>query len=415
MALAKDHRMNASVSPITDLTGIKDLPRWFGTVFETVNCIARGRIDVQLPDGRWFRADGPEPGPHGVIIVHDNRVWPRTVKDGADIGFAEAYVDGWWSTPDLHAILDVSLLNNEEMARNLSMSLLARLIERTRHWLRRNSRGGSKRNIMAHYDLGNAFYETWLDGSMTYSSALFTQPGQSLEAGQDNKYAALCDALQVKPDDTVLEVGCGWGGFAEFAARERGAKINGITISPAQLDYAQKRIFEAGLAERVNLELRDYRAVEGEFDHVASIEMFEAVGEQYWPVYFETLRDRLKPGGTANLQIITIADNLFENYRRNVDFVQKHIFPGGMLPSRAALRQQTERAGLTWRDSIEFGDSYSETLRRWSVIFNDRWDEIAPLGFDDRFRRLWNFYLASCAACFLAKTTDVTQLSLIRS
>jgi len=407
--------MTAAIAPITDLTGVKNLPRWFATVFDTVNCLARGRIDIRLPDGRWFRAEGPGEGPHGVVHCLDNRVWGRTIKEGADIGFAEAYVEGWWTSPDLQAVLDVSLLNNEEMARNLSLGMLARLIERTRHWLRRNSRSGSKRNIMAHYDLGNAFYETWLDGSMTYSSALFRNPGESLEAGQANKYGALCDALRVQPDETVLEVGCGWGGFAEYAARERGAKVTGITISPAQLDYARKRIHEAGLAERVTLELRDYRALEGQFDHLASIEMFEAVGEKYWPVYFDTVRERLKPGGTANLQIITIADHLFENYRRNVDFVQKHIFPGGMLPSRAALRQQTDRAGLTWRDSLEFGDSYSETLRRWAVVFNDRWDEIAPLGFDDRFRRLWNFYLASCAACFLAKTTDVTQLGLVRT
>ena len=407
--------MAAPISPITDLSGVSDLPRWFATVFGTVQCIVRGTIDIQLPDGRWFRAQGDAEGPRGVVIVHDNRVWNRTIRDGADIGFAEAYVDGWWSTPDLHAVLDVSLLNNEEMARGLSMSVIARLVERMRHWLRRNSRTGSKRNIMAHYDLGNAFYETWLDGSMTYSSALFTQPEQSLEAGQHNKYGALCDALALKPDETVLEVGCGWGGFAEYAARERGAKIKGITISPAQLEYAQKRIFTAGLAERVSLELRDYRAQEGQFDHIASIEMFEAVGEQYWPIYFNTLRDRLKPGGTANLQIITIADHLFENYRRNVDFVQKHIFPGGMLPSRKALSVQTQKAGLNWQESIEFGDSYSETLRRWSTVFNDRWDDIAPLGFDDRFRRLWNFYLASCAACFLARTTDVTQLTLARA
>jgi len=407
--------MTDAIMPVSDLAGVRNLPRWFGTVFETVNCLARGRLDIQLPDGRWFRAEGPEAGPHGTVICHDNRVWGRTIRDGADIGFAEAYVDGWWSSPDLQAVLDVSLLNNEEMARNLSLSTLARLIERTRHWLRRNSRSGSKRNIMAHYDLGNAFYETWLDGSMTYSSALFHKPGETLEAGQANKYGALCDALNVQRDETVLEVGCGWGGFAEYAARERGAKVNGITISPAQLDYAQKRIFEAGLAERVTLELRDYRAQEGRFDHIASIEMFEAVGEKYWPVYFDTLRERLNPGGTANLQIITIADGLFDNYRRNVDFVQKHIFPGGMLPSRAALRQQTDRAGLHWQDSIEFGDSYSETLRRWSDVFNDRWDEIAPLGFDDRFRRLWNFYLASCAACFLAGTTDVTQVQLARA
>ena len=402
-------------TPITDLTGAKKLPRWFATVFGTVQGLKRGRIDIRLPDGRWFRAEGEEPGPHGIVHCHDDRTWGRTIRDGADIGFAEAYVEGWWSSPDLQAVLDVSLLNNEEMARNLSLSALARFVERTRHWLRRNSRRGSRRNIMAHYDLGNAFYEVWLDRSMTYSSALFHRPGETLEAGQENKYAALCDALRIGPDQTVLEVGCGWGGFAEYAAKERGAKVTGITISPAQLDYAKKRVFEAGLAERVTLNLRDYRAQEGTFDRIASIEMFEAVGEKYWPVFFDTLRARLKPGGVANLQIITIADRLFENYRRNVDFVQKHIFPGGMLPSRAALRGQTEQAGLAWRESIEFGDSYSETLRRWSDTFNDRWDEIAPLGFDERFRRLWNFYLASCAACFLAGTTDVTQLSLART
>ncbi len=407
--------MTSPASPITSLDGVNDLPRWFGMVFKTVQSIEHGMMDIQLPDGRWFRAEGANPGPRGVVVCHDNRTWGRTIKDGADIGFAEAYVDGWWSTPDLHAVLDVALLNNEEMARDLSMSRIARLVERARHWMRRNSQKGSRKNIMAHYDLGNAFYETWLDGSMTYSSALFTQPDESLETGQDNKYAAICDALHVQPDETVLEVGCGWGGFAEFAAANRGAKVKGITISPAQLDYAQKRIFEAGLNERVSLELRDYREQEGQFDHIASIEMFEAVGEKYWPVYFNTLRERLKPGGTANLQIITIADHLFPSYRRNVDFVQKHIFPGGMLPSREALREQTDRAGLQWSTSIEFGDSYSETLRRWSVVFNDRWDEISPLGFDDRFRRLWNFYLASCAACFMAKTTDVTQLSLIRT
>lgn len=400
---------------ITDLSQTGRVPRWFGIVFNTIKCLRYGRIDIILPDGRLFRAQGSEDGPVGVIDCHDNRTWGRTIRDGADIGFAEAYVDGWWSSPDLHAVLDVSLINNEEMARNLTMSRVARFVERARHLLRRNTRRGSQRNIHAHYDLGNAFYELWLDRSMTYSSALFAMPNEPLEMAQRNKYAALCDSLRLKPDQSVLEIGCGWGGFAEFAARERGARVTALTISPSQRDYARRRIFEAGLAERVDVELRDYRDERGRYDAVASIEMFEAVGEKYWPVFFDALRDRLTPSGTASLQIITIADRLFDSYRRRVDFVQKHIFPGGMLPSVSALRWQTERAGLEWSDSREFGESYSKTLRHWSEAFNSRWPEIEPLGFDDEFRRKWNFYLASCAACFLAGTTNVTQLTLCKA
>ena len=243
-------------NPITDLRQTGRVPRWFGTVFSTIQCLKYGCIDLTLPDGRLFRAQGTEDGPIGIVLCHDNRTWARTIRDGADIGFAEAYVDGWWSSPDLHAVLDVSLINNDEMARNLTMSRLARFVERARHLLRRNSRGGSRRNIHAHYDLGNAFYEVWLDRGMTYSSALFAMPNETLEAAQRNKYAALCDSLRLAPDQTVLEIGCGWGGFAEFAARERGAKVTGLTISPSQRDYAQKRIFEAGLAERVDIVLR---------------------------------------------------------------------------------------------------------------------------------------------------------------
>jgi cyclopropane-fatty-acyl-phospholipid synthase len=407
--------MTTSNTAITDLKSAKKLPRWFHTVFSTVQCLERGRLEITLPDGRTFVAEGKEDGPLGVVHCHNNKTWGRTIRDGADIGFAEAYIDGWWSTPDLHAVLDVSLLNNEEMARNLTMTPIARLVEGARHFMRRNTKSGSRKNIHAHYDLGNAFYELWLDSSMTYSSGLYSSPGDTLELAQYNKYAALCDNLGLTQDQTVLEIGCGWGGFAEFAAKERGAKVTGLTISQAQHDYAKKRIFDAGLNERVDIVMRDYRDERGTYDRVASIEMFEAVGEKFWPIFFNSLRDRLAPGGLASMQVITIADSLFEGYRGKVDFVQKHIFPGGMLPSPTALKEQTAKAGLNWTGSTEFGQSYSTTLRKWSEDFNSRWDEIEPLGFDEPFRRKWNFYLASCAACFLAGTTDVTQMTVQRA
>jgi cyclopropane-fatty-acyl-phospholipid synthase len=345
--------------------------------------------------------------------VRDPDFFSRMLRDG-EMGFAEGYVDGDWDTPDLQAVMDVALLNNENVARSFTGAAVARLAERLRHWMNRNTKRGSRRNIAAHYDLGNAFYARWLDGSMTYSSALFRGSQESLEAGQANKYAAICDALDLPEGGRVLEIGCGWGGFAEYAARERGLQVTGLTISQAQADYARERVQRAGLGERVDIVLRDYRDERGRYDGVASIEMFEAVGERYWPVYFDSVRERLEPGGRATLQVITVADRLFDGYRKGVDFVQKYIFPGGMLPSPTVLRRQAERAGLEREEAIAFGDSYSETLRRWRERFNAAWGEIAPMGFDARFNRMWNFYLASCAACFLAGTTDVEQITLRR-
>jgi cyclopropane-fatty-acyl-phospholipid synthase len=399
--------------PLSTTRGQTGLPRWFGAVFDTASNLHRGALTFALPDGREFRAAGPEPGPEGRIEVRDPGLFGRMVRDG-EMGFAEGYMDGDWDTPDLQAVLDVALLNNENMAREFSGAALARMVERLRHWLNSNTKSGSRRNIAAHYDLGNPFYARWLDESMTYSSALFRGSQESLEAGQANKYAAICDALDVAPGGHVLEIGCGWGGFAEYAAKERGLRVTGLTISNAQADYARARIREAGLDDRVEIAIRDYRDETGRYDGVASIEMFEAVGERYWPVYFDALRDRLKPDARATLQIITVADRLFDGYRRGVDFIQKYIFPGGMLPSPSALERQLARAGLERAGSIEFGESYSETLRRWRDRFNSAWDDIAPMGFDERFNRMWNFYLASCAACFMARTTDVTQLTLRR-
>jgi len=250
---------------------------------------------------------------------------------------------------------------------------------------------------------------------MTYSSALFSGRSEALRDAQQNKYASICDRMGLTHGDHVLEIGCGWGGFAEYAIRERGARVTGLTLSRKQRDYARKRLFDAGLAERAEIVMRDYRDETGIYDGIASIEMFEAVGENYWPAYFRTVRERLEPGRRASLQVITIADRLFESYRRSTGFVQKYIFPGGMLPSPSALRREIAAAKLEFVESIEFSDSYSRTLRAWREAFNYRWSEVENLGFDQRFYRMWNFYLALCAAGFSAGATNVMQIALRRT
>ncbi|MEM9371988.1 MAG: cyclopropane-fatty-acyl-phospholipid synthase family protein, partial [Pseudomonadota bacterium] len=268
-------------------------------------------------------------------------------------------------------------------------------------------------------DLGNDFYGHWLDETMSYSSALFSGQGEGMVAAQVNKYEAICQ--RIDPDRRlgsgahILEIGCGWGGFAEYAIKERGWRVTGLTLSKEQHDFTKARLARAGISDQAQIMIRDYRDETGLYDGIASIEMLEAVGERFWPAYFSSLHERLKPGGVAALQVITVADHLFDGYRKGTDFVQKYIFPGGMLPSPRALRREAQRAGLAVEGSTEFGDSYSKTLREWSEKFNEKWKEISNLGFDDRFFRMWNFYLACCAACFLAETTDVTQISLRRT
>ena len=386
-------------------------PRYFTAVEAIVRDLKVGSMSFVLEDGRRLDAKGDAPGPHGEILLRNPDFFARIVRDG-DLGFAEAYMDGWWDTPDLQALMDVILLNNDNVGRGFPGQFLVRSYERLRHWMNRNTKTGSRKNISHHYDLGNKFYGAWLDPSMTYSSALFRSNNETLEEAQKNKYASIIDRMGAGEGDHVLEVGCGWGGFAEYAAGVRGAKVTGLTISKEQHDFAKERMFREGLNEKVDIVMRDYRDEQGKYDGVASIEMFEAVGEKYWPGYFGMIRDRLKPGAFASLQIITIADEWFPNYRKSVDFIQKYIFPGGMLPSPTALREQVTKAGLEFKSSIEFGKSYSDTLREWSVDFNARWDEIQGLGFDDRFRRMWNFYLACCASTFLSGTTDVTQVAI---
>ncbi|MGA0540237.1 class I SAM-dependent methyltransferase [Neotabrizicola sp. VNH66] len=394
--------------------GQTGLPRWFAQVYQQIRGLRAGRLDFVLTDGRRFRAEGPEPGPVAEVILHHPDVFARLVRDG-ELGFCEAYLDNHWSTPDLQAFLDLIMLpDNLPVIDAFPGMALVRAWERLRFWVQSNTRRQARRNIAAHYDLGNEFYALWLDDSMTYSSALFLTGQESLELAQRQKYAALVDRMGARPGDHVLEIGCGWGGFAEYAAAERGLRVTGLTISRAQHDFAVDRIRRAGLSDRVEIKLQDYRDERGQYDGIASIEMFEAVGERYWPVYFRSLFDRLRPGGNATLQIITIAEDRWASYRRSVDFIQKYIFPGGMLPPLSALRDQAVQAGLAVRDHAEFGQSYSQTLRRWHETFNARWDDIRRMGFDDRFRRLWNFYLASCAGAFQGGNCDVTQITLTR-
>ena len=399
---------------LTTTDGQRDLPRYFTHAFRMAQALNRGRLDVILPDGRQFRAEGDEPGQVAEITVHNPDLFARLIREG-DIGFSEAYMEGWWSTPDLQAFMDLINDGNPSVYDDVLPMRLLRPFERLRHWLRSNSRTQARRNIAHHYDLGNDFYQLWLDDTMTYSSALFRTGQETLEHAQTQKYAALVDKLELRPGDHVLEIGCGWGGFAEYAARERGLRVTGLTISQAQHDYAVARMQAAGLQDQVEIVLRDYRDERGAYDGIASIEMFEAVGERYWPVYFRTLHDRLKPGARAALQVITVPDDRFEAYRTHVDFIQKYIFPGGMLGAVAPLSRQAAQVGLTMVDTFDFAESYSQTLRRWNERFNERWAQISDMGYDDRFRRMWEFYLTSCAGAFRSGNCNVVHMTLARA
>lgn len=372
-----------------------------------------GSVTWILPAGKVVKITGDKPGPDATVQINDYNFMRRAFASGT-IGFAEGFMAGEWETPDLSAVLEAFSLNFDKLSALLSGNPVMRTVNVLHHLLHRNSRAGSRKNIHAHYDLGNGFYSRWLDPSMTYSSALYERPNQPLPEAQHAKYAALARTIDLAPGKHVLEIGCGWGGFAEFAAKEVGAKVTGITISQAQYDFARKRLFDQGLSEKAEIRLVDYRDVEGAFDAVASIEMFEAVGEEYWPAYFGKIREVLKPGGRAGLQIITIRDELFSRYRRRTDFIQRYIFPGGMLPSEARLKEETERAGLEWSDLKRFGQNYADTLAEWGRRFEAAWSEIRKDGFDERFRRLWRFYLSYCEAGFRTERTNVIQLGLSR-
>jgi cyclopropane-fatty-acyl-phospholipid synthase len=422
MTVAESSSFEASLADLArDRRAFRRLPELKGApaVFRAaVQLIARnwaiGSVAFTLPSGKELYIAGREPGPDARLTIHDFRFIRRALAAG-DIGFAEAYMAGEFDTPNLPDLLYVFAANWDRVHHVTMGNPLAWTMNRLRHAFRPNSRSGAKKNIHAHYDLGNAFYAQWLDPTMTYSSAKYERPGQALPEAQTAKYRALAQSMGLQAGQSVLEIGCGWGGFAEYAAREVGAKVTAITISEEQYAFAKQRMFEADLAERAEIRLVDYRDVEGRYDRVASIEMFEAVGERYWPSYFGKINEALAPGGRAGLQIITIRDEYFEEYRSRSDFIQKYIFPGGMLPSEERLEAVTDRAGFTWTAIERFGQDYADTLAEWQKRFDAAWHEIRPLGFDERFRKLWKFYLSYCEAGFRTERTNVVQLSLAKA
>ena len=365
-----------------------------------------GRLQVTLPDGASLLHRGGLPGAEARLVLHNWRPLRALLLDG-DNGFARSYIAGDCSSPDPAALLLFGAQNMAELDARARGTWAARLLARLQHWRNRNSRAGSRRNIMAHYDLGNRFYARWLDESMSYSSAIYASPDEDLADAQRRKLDRVAALLQPEPGMEILEIGCGWGALAERLAR-RGARVTGLTLSPAQADYARSRLAAAGLATQADIALRDYRDEQGLYDRIVSIEMLEAVGEAWWPTYFAALHARLKPGGRAVLQVITIDEARFEPYRRKPDFIQRHVFPGGMLLPPSAIATQAARAGLRLSQSEFFGSSYALTLAAWRRRFLGAWAEIeAEEGFAASFKRLWEYYLAYCEAGFATAMTDV--------
>ena len=390
----------------------RSLPAAARFMLKMLASIRHGALLLETPDGAAMPfGDGALP----VSLELKNwNMCGATLRAG-DIGFAESYIAGDWKSDNLPGLIELLIRNRGSIEALIYGSWWGSLLYRARHLLNRNSRAGSKKNIHAHYDIGNRFYQLWLDPSMSYSSALFPASGTGdLEQAQLAKYRRILDQLALQPGAKVLEIGCGWGGFVEVAARERGAHVTGLTLSGEQLEYARNRLDQAGLATSAELQLCDYRDSHGQYDAIASIEMFEAVGQSYWHGYFACLARNLKTGGRACIQSIVIADELFERYSKGTDFIQQYIFPGGMLPSPAQFRRCAAEHGLAVVDEFCFGKDYAETLRLWRISFCGQLAALAQQGFDTRFLRTWEFYLAYCEAAFRAANIDVIQFTLVK-
>ncbi len=422
--------MNTSTAPT--LLSLPALPDSAGaaarSVFKLLARLPHGELDLQLPDGSSMhfpqaqRSEFSAPNSRATIRLHNWQLFERALKSG-DIGFAESYIDGDWSTPDLPAVLALFIANRDHIERVVYGSWWGSLLYRLKHLLNRNSRRGSTKNIHAHYDIGNEFYRLWLDSSMSYSAAWFEGAGQPQQVpllqAQEAKVRRALREARVTPGSRVLEIGCGWGGLAEVGAREFGAHVTGVTLSNEQLKWATDRISDAGLASQAELRYQDYRDLAAQherqpFDAIVSIEMFEAVGREYWDSYFDTLKRCLKPGGHACIQTITIRNDLFARYVKSTDFIQQYIFPGGLLPSPDAFEAQARQAGFEVVNRLAFGADYAETLRRWRASFVQHETSLRAQGFDTRFLRIWEFYLVYCETAFEFGNTDVMQFTLRR-
>jgi cyclopropane-fatty-acyl-phospholipid synthase len=387
------------------------------TCLKLLQKLQHGTLTVQMPDGsvqRFGKADTDHPL-SGSLRIHRWAVCSAALKSG-DIGFAESYIAGDWSTPNLTALLRVFVANRREVEDIIYGTWLGRLAYRIKHLLNRNTKTNSQKNIHAHYDLGNSFYQLWLDGTMNYSSAWFD--GDTTQTMVDAQHAKVRRALRmanVQPGDRVLEIGCGWGALAEKAVLEFAAHVTGVTLSSQQLAWAQERMAQSGHAAQADLRLQDYRDItDAPFDAICSIEMVEAVGREYWPTYFQSVARLLKTGGRACIQSIVIDDALFARYVGSTDFIQQYIFPGGCLPCPAEFRKQANAAGLQVVDEFAFGQDYAETCRRWRDDFLAQRSAVLANGFDERFIRIWEFYLAYCEAAFAERNIDVVQYTLVK-
>ena len=380
-------------------------------VLKALQYIEYGDIAIFTPENDELIFLGRSSGPCAMLSINDWDVFDDLIGRGG-IGFAEAYMDGRWDSPDLPALLTFAMLNNTALERYFYGKPLYALWLRLKYYMRENSLRGSKRNIMEHYDLGNDFYALWLDNSMTYSCALFEGDSRrDLEYAQQAKYQRILNKLDAKSGDHILEIGCGWGGFAVAAAKQ-GLKVTAVTISPSQAEFARQYIAREGLSHLATVEICDYREITGTFDHAVSIGMFEHVGEKYWPEYFKAIKRNIKKDGAAVVQTITLDESLYDTLRGIVGFIEAYIFPGGMLPSKTHFAQAAENEGLACENMFRFGGDYAITLRHWIARFEEQKEAILGLGFDERFIRLWRFYLSICIACFISRRTDVMQVKL---
>jgi cyclopropane-fatty-acyl-phospholipid synthase len=380
--------------------------------------LQHGHLTLELPNGTSyeFGESSQTSSLHASLKINDYKVLSQSLKSG-DIGFAEGYIEQLWSSPDVVALMVLFIRNRKNIETAVYGNWLGRLVYRIKHLLNRNTKTNSRKNIHAHYDLGNAFYDLWLDRTYNYSSAWFNgNYQQNLESAQYAKVKRALEMVSTKAGDKILEIGCGWGAVAEMAALDYQAKVVGLTLSTEQLAYANKRLENLGLAELSDLRLQDYRDVntekEGLFDSIISIEMIEAVGQEYWPTYFQTVANNLKLGGKACIQVIVIADELFDRYLQSTDFIQQYVFPGGCLLSVSEFKKQSQKVGLTVIDEMRFGQDYRETLKRWREQFMQQKQQVLAQGFDQRFIQIWEFYLAYCEAAFQENNTDVVQFTL---